>query len=86
MLGQIKPWAKEALRIFGTKKLLWGSNWPVCNRGFKQMFPGKKPSEAWECWRKLAVELLKDIGVREGSEAESEIWWKNTVKAYKLDV
>lgn len=86
MLEQVGPWAEEALRIFGPRRILWGSDWPVCKLGYEKMFPELDSAGAWECWRKLTVRLFHRMGIEEGGHDERAIWAGNAVRVYKLDV
>lgn len=78
MLAHVAPWAEAALAIFGPRRVLWGSDWPVCMVGYAKMFPARDPRGAWECWRSLVEKLC---GVD-----ESAVWAGNAVRIYKLEV
>jgi L-fuconolactonase len=49
--GQIAPYARHALEVFGPDRLIYGSDWPVCTLAASY-------GEVWE----LAGTLMKDLG------------------------
>jgi L-rhamnono-1,4-lactonase len=71
------PWFITVLKCFGPERIMFGSDWPVCNvRG-----PGDELS--WSHWRDVVAELLARSNL--DSRARNLIWAANAVKAYHLD-
>lgn len=69
--SDFEPYFKIALEAFGPKRLLFGSDWPVCNLAGDY-------SEVYE----LADFLTQDL-----SETENALFWGgNAVRIYKLDI
>lgn len=65
----LKPYVDEILNLFTDKKILWGSDWPVCN--LRTNYLG---------WYNAATNLLKDLSVDE----KQNIFYNNAKKFYKL--
>src|SRR5688572_25007012 len=62
IVAYILPWAKEVFSIFGSDRIIWGSDWPVCKLGYEKIFldtVGKSDVSAWEVWRRLSTRLLE---------------------------
>ena len=76
LIRQIKPWTDIVFETFGPKRIMFGSDWPVCIVGG----PGKERS--WTRWREFVEALLEDQGLSE--EDKSWIWSKTAEVAYKL--
>ena len=57
---------------FGSERLIYGSNWPVCDRCGD---PTKVYSE------QLAV--LREFFAEKGSEATENYFWRNALEAYR---
>lgn len=73
----VQPWIFAALDIFGTKRVIWGSDWPVCT-----VNGGKE--KAWGLWVEITDRLLEARGLNE-LEKES-VWWANAFTAYKIEI
>ncbi|KAK9250205.1 hypothetical protein V1507DRAFT_468313 [Lipomyces tetrasporus] len=70
----VYSWAKTAYEIFGAKRIMWGSDWPVCKLG------GKK--DALRNWKYICDRLVDRIGF---SDEEREwVWEKTCIKAYNI--
>lgn len=77
ILEYVQPWVFAAIDIFGTKRVIWGSDWPVCT-----INGGKE--KAWGLWVEITDRLLE---ARQLNELEKEnIWWGNALKAYQIEV
>lgn len=77
ILEYVQPWVFAALDIFGTKRVIWGSDWPVCTTN-----GGKE--RAWGLWVELTDRLLE---ARQLNEIEKEnVWWGNALKVYQIEV
>lgn len=75
---RISPWTDHLFQWFSPQKLMFGSDWPVCN------LRGPTGEDSWEVWRDV-VGILLDR--RRFSELEQERIWSGTaVEAYRLDI
>lgn len=73
----MQPWIFAAIDIFGTRRAIWGSDWPVCtiNGGNEK---------AWGLWVEITDRLLEG---QQLNELEKDcIWWGNALKAYQIEV
>ena len=69
----VKPWCDHVIRAFGSERVMFGSDWPVCtvNGG----------SRAWPCWKLV----LQDIVIEAlGSDALEAVFSGNAAKAYRI--
>lgn len=73
----VQPWVFAALDIFGARRVIWGSDWPVCTvNGGKEM--------AWALWAELTEHMLQARGM--GEDEMDAVWGGNAVKAYRIEV
>ena len=73
--AQIKPWAEHAIKHFGPARVMFGSDWPVCNVN------GPHDGSAWIKWVSVVKQLLDELV--EPSEQE-RIWSGTALEAYRL--
>lgn len=71
----IKPWVEHAFKHFGPKRVLFGSDWPVCNLN------GPADGVPWAKWATTVEALLK--GSLKPDE-EDYVWYKTAREAYRL--
>jgi L-rhamnono-1,4-lactonase len=75
IVSAILPWLAVVVAAFGPKRIMFGSDWPVCNIGVG--------SDAWKKWHRV-VEIVCDFAGL--SEADQAMLWGGTAQeAYKLD-
>lgn len=76
LMRTLQPWLHVVLRAFGPARLMFGSDWPVC-----EVSGGR---QAWSRWREV-VECWLDV---EGlGRREREMVWAGTARvAYGLAV
>jgi L-rhamnono-1,4-lactonase len=69
----IKPWVEQAFKHFGPARVMFGSDWPVCNVN--------GPSDAWDKWTSTVEQLLDELV----QPAEHDHVWHGTAsEAYRL--
>jgi L-fuconolactonase len=66
---QLAPYVTQILSVFGAKRILWGSDWPVLNL-----------NGDYKMWVNLTKELLRDYPI----EDEQNIWSNNARNFYNL--
>ncbi|KAL9579683.1 MAG: hypothetical protein Q9212_004966 [Teloschistes hypoglaucus] len=72
----VEHWLREILTIFGPERVMFGSDWPVCNVG------GGGNDVSWMNWWSSVNEFVRhDIN----AEDQARFWNGNAVKAYGLD-
>lgn len=78
ILKALKPYLDHVLQSFGADRIMFGSDWPVCNVG------GPKGEERnWAYWTEVVDKWLEEKGL---SEEEREwIWGKTAARAYGIE-
>ena len=69
--NDLKPYTNEILKIFTDKKILWGSDWPVCN--LRTNYIG---------WFNTATNLTNNLSLTQ----KQNIFYENAIKFYKLKI
>ncbi|KAF2017669.1 hypothetical protein BU24DRAFT_155586 [Aaosphaeria arxii CBS 175.79] len=64
------PFIAHIVDQFGTGKVMFGSDWPVCNVG------GPNGEENWGLWRELVAAFVEEAG--------DDIWWRAGCEAYGI--
>lgn len=76
VLERMKPWLDRLFQFFPPERIMFGSDWPVCNvRG-----PG--PQLAWKSWEAAVEKILDTYGLTE--EQKDRVWYGTAVEAYRL--
>jgi L-rhamnono-1,4-lactonase len=70
----IKPWLLVVLEAFSPSRIMFGSDWPVCNIG--------GGTTAWEKWRWIAQRLCQEGNL--SREDETMLWSGTAIKAYGI--
>ncbi|KAI9779049.1 MAG: hypothetical protein M1839_007715 [Geoglossum umbratile] len=74
VVALIKPWVDAVFDAFGSERIIFGSDWPVCNVG------GGGNAKAWKGWRDVVEQLMNERGFSE--EEKLGIWGGNALRAY----
>lgn len=72
------PYIDHAFSCF-PDRVMFGSDWPVCNVGGPKGEPGN-----WSFWADIVEEYLNTAN-RTAEERDS-VWWKAGIEAYGLDM
>lgn len=72
---RIRPWVQQALKHFGSARVMFGSDWPVCNVN------GPEDNSPWVSWTSTVEKLLDDLV--ETTEQE-RVWNGTAIEAYRL--
>ncbi|KAK6438747.1 L-rhamnono-gamma-lactonase [Oleoguttula sp. CCFEE 5521] len=73
--AQVEPWAKHVLACFGAKRVIFGSDWPVCNVN------GPKDATPFSIWVGVVDQLLRKLVLQ---ETHQDVWSGTARKAYRL--
>lgn len=73
----IEPWLSVVLEAFGPRRIMWGSDWPVCEAS-------PRGKDAWGTWRGICHAWCEHNEL--GQEEQEWIWWRTAVERYGLDV
>ena len=66
---------------FCFNRVIWGSEWPVCNMGFGKMYLAGEFS-LWESWHGLATKMMLKLGQDE--DALKKLFQGNKARVYNL--
>ena len=77
LISRAKPWFEVVFRAFGAHRILFGSDWPVCNVG------GPGSEESWSHWVTFVEQLLEDHGCTH--DEKQRIWSRTAKEAYGID-
>lgn len=77
LLPRIMPWARVVFEAFGPSRVMFGSDWPVCNVG------GGGAEVAWKNWEALVELVLEEMGLEE--EEKAMVLAGTATEAYGLD-
>ncbi|KAF2638221.1 hypothetical protein P280DRAFT_471343 [Massarina eburnea CBS 473.64] len=82
LLTTLTPYFNHLYDTFGAKRLMFASDWPVCNVGGPQ---GEKDGEErnWSVWRSVVKAWMDGKGLED--EEKEWIWWKTGVEAYGIE-
>jgi L-fuconolactonase len=69
-LQRLQPYMTHLIDCFGTKRVMWGSDWPVCNLAL-----------SYQAWVEMTHEFIKIFS----SEDQADIFGGNAQKFYKLN-
>ena len=76
--SHMKPWIAHVLKCFGPKRVMFGSDWPVCN------VKGPLKDDSWTAWKDV-VQLVLDDKTYELAETDKDcIWYSSAKEAYRL--
>jgi L-rhamnono-1,4-lactonase len=78
ILDRVMPWVEHVLDCFKARRVMFGSDWPVCNiRG-----PGDELS--WQHWHKVVDNILERTELNQTDK--DRIWFGTAAEAYKIDI
>lgn len=72
-----KPWFDPIFECFGPDKIMFGSDWPVCN-----LF-GPASEEPWSVWKEVVQIALNLRGFTQADQ--DKIWSGTAITAYRLE-
>ena len=73
-----KPWVDVVFQAFGPSRIMFGSDWPVCNAG------GPGIQDSWSHYVSLVTAILDSQKLND--EEKAQVWSGTASQAYKLDV
>lgn len=78
LVDRLQPWTDAVFDAFGPERVLFGSDWPVCNIG------GGGNTVSWQRWRTIVEAVLDRRGLTDDQKAG--VWGGVAVKAYGLEI
>ncbi|OCT44341.1 L-rhamnono-gamma-lactonase [Cladophialophora carrionii] len=76
LAARTKPWVDVVFRAFGPSRIMFGSDWPVCNVG------GPGTAKSWHHWHDLVDEILAAQNLTRDEKAR--VWSGTAVAAYNI--
>ncbi|CAG7994463.1 unnamed protein product [Penicillium salamii] len=76
IVESVRPWADVVFDTFGAERVMFGSDWPVCNVG------GGGNDISWSKWRSVVEELLKQREL--SGEQKRGVWGDVALRAYGI--
>lgn len=76
VVERIQPWTDIVFDAFGPERVMFGSDWPVCNLG------GGGNDAAWRRWRSVVEGILERRGL--GEAQKRDVWGAVATRAYGL--
>lgn len=77
-LSLIRPYTRVIFDCFGADRVMFGSDWPVCNVG------GPGPETSWICWVAIVAAVLDDLELSRKDKAR--VWAGTANEVYGLGV
>ncbi|KAF3398495.1 L-rhamnono-gamma-lactonase [Penicillium rolfsii] len=78
LIDRIQPWTDVVFDAFGAERVMFGSDWPVCNVG------GGGNDVSWSRWINVVEGILERRGLSE--EQKQGVWGQVAVKAYGVSI
>lgn len=76
LVMHLKPWIETIVESFGPTRIMFGSDWPVCNVG------GPGSGLSWTHWHNLISAILDAEGLTDPEKAQ--IWSGTAAQAYSI--
>ncbi|KAJ6120397.1 hypothetical protein N7523_004677 [Penicillium sp. IBT 18751x] len=77
LVYHMKPWTDVVFDVFGPERVMFGSDWPVCNVG------GGGNDISWSRWRKVVEGILDRRGLTE--DQKRGVWGEVAIRAYGIE-
>ena len=74
----MKPWTSHIFKCFGKSRVMFGSDWPVCNLN------GPTGDDSWSSWREVVGEILNDSDFGFTEAEKTHVWADAAREAYRL--
>jgi L-rhamnono-1,4-lactonase len=78
LVDSLQPWTDAVFDSFGPGRIMFGSDWPVCNVG------GGGNEVSWRSWREVVEMLLERRGL--GKDEKRCVWGGVAERAYKVPI
>ena len=78
LVKAIQPWTDAVFDAFGPSRVMFGSDWPVCNIG------GGGNDVSWNRWKQVVEGILEARGLTD--EEKQGVWGRVAIKAYGIEI
>jgi L-rhamnono-1,4-lactonase len=76
IVDRLRPWTDAVFDAFGPNRVMYGSDWPVCNVG------GGGNNVSWGRWKRVVGEILERRGLSENKK--QGVWGTVAMNAYGI--
>ena len=76
LVEHTKPWVDVVFKAFGPSRIMFGSDWPVCNVG------GPGIAKSWNHWHDLVDAILTSQNLTQAEKAQ--VWSGTAIEAYNI--
>ena len=77
IVDSIAKWVRHVFAVFGAQRVMFGSDWPVCN------VSGPKGEASWPVWKDV-VHLLMTGNMALNDREQRSVWYRTAAEAYRL--
>ncbi|KAJ5346382.1 Amidohydrolase 2 [Penicillium brevicompactum] len=74
----VRPWTDVVFDAFGAERVMFGSDWPVCNVG------GGGNDVSWGRWKSVVEKVLEQRGLSE--DEKRGVWGGVALRAYGIEI
>lgn len=78
LVERLHPWTDVIFDTFGPERVMFGSDWPVCNIG------GGGNEVSWRRWQAVVEQVLDRRGL--SHEQKAGVWGQTAIAAYGIDI
>jgi L-rhamnono-1,4-lactonase len=78
LVTTLSPFFNHVMECFGAHRVMFGSDWPVCNVGGPNGEAGN-----WNLWREVVQAWMDARGL--SADERDAVWWRTGCEAYALD-
>ncbi|KAK4627257.1 L-rhamnono-gamma-lactonase [Fulvia fulva] len=75
----LKPWVSHVFACFSASRVMFGSDWPVCN------LKGPRQEDSWVCWKDVVEFVLDDSEYHFTDQDRERVWKGTAMEAYQLE-
>ncbi len=77
--GALGPWLMHLFENFGAKRIMFGSDWPVCN------VQGPRGEDSWTVWKDIAMSWSADSRYALSLDDVDWLWYETARGAYTTE-
>lgn len=78
IVAHLEPWTDHIFRTFGPKRVMFGSDWPVCN------LRGPRQEASWVSWREVVDSTLAGSKYVLSARDKERVWRETALEAYDV--
>lgn len=78
IVDSVQPWTDVVFDNFSSTRVMFGSDWPVCNIG------GGGNAVTWGRWKRVVEMIMDRRGF--GQEERKDIWYRTAQRAYNITI